>query len=1019
MRMLIDASHAEETRVVVLNGNRLEEFDFESSTKQQLKGNIYLAKVTRVEPSLQAAFIEYGGNRHGFLAFNEIHPDYYQIPVEDRRALLAEEAESAAEDAEREEAEVARQNRRRRAKKQRAKAEAADSEAEETEDEDALVEEAPADDETAEAAAGEAAGDDVDASDETVGTDEDTAAEAAAADDTPIDVSADDDPEDDGSDDKGAIPARASGGDSVSEEIAEPGAVEASSDETSEPAADADDAEAPDAEGVSDPAVEDDAETGEETVEAADDAAEEDTDAEADDAGDGDEAPADTDGREAAELDAGDDEAEKNASASNGDAFDEVPRRKPRPRRHYKIQEVIKKNQILLIQVVKEERGNKGAALTTYLSLAGRYCVLMPNTARGGGISRKITNQTARRKLKTIVSDLEVPEGMGVIVRTAGSNRTKSEIRRDFDYLMRLWDSVRNMTLESTAPCLVYEEANLIKRAIRDLYTKDVEEILVEGDEGYRTAKDFMRMLLPSHAKKVQPYKDRIPLFHRYQVDQQLDSMHSNTVQLRSGGYLVINPTEALVAIDVNSGRSTRERNIEETATKTNLEAADEVARQLRLRDLAGLIVIDFIDMEENRNVRAVERRLKDAVKNDRARIQIGRISMFGLMEMSRQRLRPSFVEASTVTCTVCHGTGVVRSTESTALHVIRAIEEEALRNRAAELTVFVPTQVALYLLNQKRFVLNDIESHHQLTVMVEGDDSLTPPNYRLEITEAREGDGAGTVVVPETTAPANQQARGDEDGDGKKKRRRRRRRRKSDEDQTAAEDGAPRQAESEADGTGEDAAEDAAAGGNGEEEERGRRRRRRGRRGGRRQRESAETTANGEAGKAAEAAEAPADDAPEVVHIPIATGEQDSGVTDSQPVEVAATDETETAPQPADADDVTADAAPLEDAPVAPETAPVEADTPETATAAEPEEASDAAPAEAEAESGEDIADDDASDDAETAESDDEPVEEATETVAQAAAEPVDKPVVDESAAPVEGGPKRSGWWQRRFFTG
>jgi len=605
-RMLIDATHAEETRIVVVDGKRLVDFDFETATKRQLKGNIYLAKVTRVEPSLQAAFVDYGGNRHGFLAFNEIHPDYYQIPVADREALLLDEAEQAAREAELE---------------------------------DRVDGNGSLDDD-----------DDDDDSNSVEGV-ESTEAQADAA-----------------------------GDDAVGETIQ--------------------------------------TDTGAEL------------DAEAD-------AGAETDNENGDDDDDGDaPEAAQEAGAV--DAMDEVPRPRARNRRSYKIQEVIKRRQILLIQVVKEERGNKGAALTTYLSLAGRYCVLMPNTARGGGISRKIASQTHRRKLKDIVSDLDVPQGMGVIVRTAGQNRTKSEIRRDFEYLLRLWDSVRDLTLDSTAPSAVYEEADLIKRAIRDMYAKDIDEILVDGEDGYRVAKDFMRMLMPSHSKKVQPYRDRIPLLHRYQVEQQLDSMHSNVVQLKSGGYLVLAQTEALVAVDVNSGRSTKERNIEETALKTNLEAASEVGRQLRLRDLAGLVVIDFIDMDENRNNRAVERRMKEALKDDRARIQVGRISSFGLMEMSRQRLRPSLFEASTRTCEICAGTGFVRTTESTALHVLRAIEEEGIRGRAAQLTVHAPAEVALYMLNQKRDHLAEIEQRYGMGVHVLGDDTLVAPDCRVDIDRTR-----------------------------------------------------------------------------------------------------------------------------------------------------------------------------------------------------------------------------------------------------------------------------------------
>jgi ribonuclease E len=576
-RMLIDTTHAEETRVVVLNGNRLDEFDFETSTKKQVKGNIYLAKVTRVEPSLQAAFVDYGGNRHGFLAFSEIHPDYYQIPIADRQALLKEEAEFAAASAE--------------------------------ETEEAISK----------------TGDD-DATNKDDKTDQEDGAETADGDadnDAPKDKKAPD----------GANLEEVGGGD------------------------------------------------------------ENDVEAEA------------------------------------------VERNRSRPRRQrYNIQEVIKRRQILLIQVVKEERGNKGAALTTYLSLAGRYCVLMPNTTKGGGISRKITNIKDRKRLKGFIADFNIPDGVAAILRTAAIERSKPEIRRDFDYLIRTWDQVRELTLKSIAPTMVYEEGNLIKRSIRDLYDKDITEVMVEGEEGYKSAKEFMRMLMPSHAKKVQQYKDpAIPLYHRYQVEAQLDSMHSTNVRLKSGGYIVINPTEALVSIDVNSGRATKERNIEETAYKTNLEAAEEIARQLKLRDLAGLIVIDFIDMSENRNQHTVERRLKESMRADRARIQIGRISPFGLLELSRQRLRPSLLEASTEHCPHCDGSGLIRSTESAALHVLRTVEEEGIRRRSSQIHISVPTAIALYILNQKRPMVADIEARYDFRIMVSGDDTLIAPNFKLE----------------------------------------------------------------------------------------------------------------------------------------------------------------------------------------------------------------------------------------------------------------------------------------------
>jgi ribonuclease E len=609
--MIIDATYPEETRVVVLNGNRLEEFDFESSNKKQIKGNIYLAKITRVEPSLQAAFVEYGGTRHGFLAFSEIHPDYYRIPVSDREALMA---------------------------------------AERAEHQNAQFDDEPY-----------------------IQTEQAVPAEPDYP--QPFDSETDE---------------------TVDSAVAFSEGVAVTTDyapvETTEPA------QAVEAETSPEDHPADDHDHNLGAVQQVQDLP----------------TPVETVG---------------------GDEYEDVDTQ-PRVRhyRHYKIQEVIKRRQILLVQVTKEERGTKGAALTTYLSLAGRYCVLMPNAGRGGGVSRKITSAADRRRLKELMDDLDVPEGMGVIVRTAGSERSKAEIKRDYEYLLRLWDDIRELTLRSSAPALIYEEGSLIKRAIRDLYTRDIEEILVEGAEGYKTAKEFMRMLMPSHAARVKLYRDpSVPLFHRYQIDAQIDQIHNPVVQLRSGGYIVINPTEALVSIDVNSGRATKERNIEETATKTNLEAADEIARQLRLRDLAGLVVIDFIDMEESRNQKAVEARVKEAMKSDRARIQLGRISPFGLLELSRQRLRSSLIEASTQTCPHCNGTGTIRSTESTALVVLRALEEEGIRLRTAELSVAVPTHIALYILNQKREALIQIEQRYGFRVTVLQDDTLIPPAHRVE----------------------------------------------------------------------------------------------------------------------------------------------------------------------------------------------------------------------------------------------------------------------------------------------
>ncbi len=624
-KMLIDATHAEETRVVVVDGNKVEEFDFETINKRQLAGNIYLAKVTRVEPSLQAAFVDYGGNRHGFLAFAEIHPDYYQIPVADRKALLDEErAFNRAE-----EEEENRRSRPRRGAKPAAKAE-------KTVDLDAVK--------TAEVQ-GEISSMDV------VDLDEDETLAAPVS------------------------------------EVVE--AVEA-------------------------PAVAEDSNgSADHAYHAIDHASETDDDIE---------------------------------SIAEEDVAEEISQpRRPRARR-YKIQEVIKVRQIMLVQVVKEERGNKGAALTTYLSLAGRYCVLMPNTARGGGISRKITQAADRKKLKEIAGEIEVPEGAGLIIRTAGAKRTKPEIKRDYEYLMRLWEQIRELTLKSIAPAPIYEEGDLIKRSIRDLYSKEIEEVLVEGEAGYRTAKDFMRMIMPSHARQVQRYTDPTPLFARYQVEGYLGGMFNPTVQLKSGGYIVIGVTEALVAIDVNSGRATKEGSIEDTALKTNLEACDEVARQLRLRDLAGLIVIDFIDMEERRNNAAVEKRLKDKLKTDRARIQVGRISGFGLMEMSRQRLRPGMLESTTQPCPHCHGTGLIRSDDSMALQVLRALEEEGTRKRSKEVLLKAPIGIVNFLFNQKREHIALIEARYGMSVRIEADPTLISPDYAIEKFKT------ATRVVPENS---------------------------------------------------------------------------------------------------------------------------------------------------------------------------------------------------------------------------------------------------------------------------
>ncbi len=764
-KMLIDASHREETRVVVTRGNRIEEFDFEAQDRKQLRGNIYLARVTRVEPSLQAAFVEYGGNRHGFLAFSEIHPDYYQIPVADRQALLKAEAEAAEDEEDDEDEERGGRNRRRRRGKNGRNGHASASD-----NGDGDAEPSTASSEDGEHGEGE-----------------DAVPQPAMAEATSSDTVSEEVSEDNGSSDHLDAPSNASSGN-------------------------------------------------------------------------------------------GEDEVE---SVGAEDALDEVRTRRKPMRKQYKIQEVIKRRQIMLVQVVKEERGNKGAALTTYLSLAGRYSVLMPNTARGGGISRKITSVQDRKRLKDIVKDLDVPQGMGVILRTAGQSRTKAEVKRDYEYLMRMWENVRELTMKSIAPALVYEEGSLIKRSVRDLYNKDIDQILVAGDDGYREAKDFMRMLMPSHAKVVQPYRDTVPIFARNGIEAQLDKMLQPQVTLKSGGYIIINQTEALVAIDVNSGRSTREHSIEDTALQTNLEAAEEVARQLRLRDLAGLIVIDFIDMEENRNNRAVEKRLKDHLKNDRARIQVGRISHFGLLEMSRQRIRASVLDSTMQPCPHCGGSGHVRSDSSVGLLVVRGIEDYLLKDHKFNITVRTPTATALYVLNHKRAALSEMERRFGADITIEADDSVGHQHFaitkgtpaerepqaaitlgpdvlamddeideKLALEAGFDEDEEETVeAVAETSEPRAEQRseeQAGENGDRKRKRRRRRRRGGRDRDgetsQAQGEDGNSSDEDEDGDeaegaddaGTESGAESDDARAANGDGD---RRKRRRGKRGGRRNR--------------------------------------------------------------------------------------------------------------------------------------------------------------------------------------
>ncbi|MBT3400623.1 MAG: Rne/Rng family ribonuclease [Rhodospirillaceae bacterium] len=822
-RMLIDATHPEETRVVVADGNELLEYDYETSTKRQIKSNIYLAKVTRVEPSLQAAFVDFGGDRHGFLAFNEIHPDYYRIPIEDREKLLAES------DAESEEEESAEN--------------------------------------------GEAEGESVEVL-----------------------------------------------GDSHDEDIQE--------------------------------------------------------------------------------------------------LSDAHRRRLRKLTRSYKIQEVIKRRQILLVQVVKEERGNKGAALTTYLSLPGRYCVLMPNTARGGGISRKVTDAKARKSMKAILSDLEVPEGMAVIMRTAGVARTKAEIKRDYEYLRRLWDDIRELTLDSTAPALIYEEGDVIKRALRDLYDRDIDEVLVEGDEAYKAAKALMRTMIPSHAKRVQKYEDtEIPLLSRYQIDQQLDAIHEPIVQLKSGGYIVINPTEALVAIDVNSGRSTRERNVEQTAYRTNLEAADEVARQLRLRDLAGLIVIDFIDMDVSRNNHAVERRMKDAMKSDRARIQIGRISAFGLLELSRQRLRPSLLEAHAQMCPVCNGSGFMRSTESISMSILRELEEEGGRKRAKEVTVKTQTDIALYLLNQKRTSLQDLEERYGFRVLVMADSALAATEY--EITHIRhdgvEGVSSKDETVREENAPKRRRSRG---------------RRRGSEDADNSEDEEKTEGDEK---TADSSAEEREQSDDEDDEGRKRNGRRRGRRGGRRRRKAdsdgeteQETTtdaeessdSDSEAGTNEEQTDEDGEDSTRRRRRrPRRRGRRGRGASEEASTDENATDDD------AVATDDDADAAPATDA----ESGDADADTDDAALDTEidiPEPSSDNDAASEEDEPATSSDSSDGSDDGPDEEpeavtvSSEDSGDDADEAEAETAEAPAEEPAEEPEEAPEppveDNRPRRSGWWSR-----
>ena len=943
-KMLIDAAHPEEIRVSVLDQNRVEDFDFESAARKPLRGNIYLARVTRVEPSLQAAFVEYGGNRHGFLAFSEIHPDYYQIPVADREKLQAAEAEVADLAAQLE-------------LSQRGDEDDDDGVGLRDSDDDAIDH-----DDVAAAA---------DAADEDAAEDNEETSAASGADD------------DDASDDRKVEEEEEE--EDVKETVAADGDKEdndAAEDGDSREETDAADAEPADLAGEEQPAADFDADESADEDNAPALYAEDESD-EAEDVAD-DEHEDEDDSDDDVEQDK---KPSKKASAERNALFErykDARRRRSQLLRNYKIQEVIKRRQILLVQVVKEERGNKGAALTTYMSLAGRYCVLMPNTARGGGISRKIANNADRRRLRRVVDSLEVPQGMGLIIRTAGAKRTKTEIKRDYDYLLRLWENIRTLTLKSIAPCLIYEEASLIKRAIRDLYDKDISKVLVEGEAGYREAKDFMKMLMPSHAKHVQPYKERAPIFLKYGVETQLDGMYQPTVRLKSGGYIVIHQTEALVAIDVNSGRATRERNIELTALKTNIEAAHEAARQFRLRDLAGLIVIDFIDMEEPKNNRKVEKALKDALKSDRARIQTGRISTFGLLEMSRQRRRSGIVDGTTQPCPTCAGAGVVRSHEMATLRILRAIEGEAISGKVGKIAVRASIDVSIYLLNHHRDWLKRIEVDNGVSVEIIADAGKAGDAYDLEKSGAPRPRTDETVVVradqqemieveddddAERLDAADRDA-GDDAGEKKEGgRKRRRRRRKKDAPAGEREDSASAQ----------DAGDDAAAGeeraAREDDEQDGdkpKRRRRRGRRGGRRNRQAADRERNAETEEAA--AETPA----EVEADAAAPSDSPAPADDTEDAAGAEEAETPVLTQPEDE--------PADDG---------QPDTPALANGADLD-ASDHAAS---------LAD---SEEPEAAPQQDEPA------LAAAEPAPVDDAAPAETTAPEPKKPGRKGWWQR-----
>jgi ribonuclease E len=1037
-KMLIDATHPEETRVVVVRGNRVEEFDFETAQRKQLRGNIYLAKVTRVEPSLQAAFIEYGGNRHGFLAFSEIHPDYYQIPVADRQALIEADERAHREAEEESENRSSRRRSRHRNSRRRSSGERVQSD---------IVEHTADPAQSAPLAQGEelhdhdAAADAEHPHEHAEAHDADTHDHAGADhgdhhihDDHehPHEAAEDHDHDHDDHDDHAHEPVTgemlpAAVLPEAPSTVAEM-PVDAEAEHTVHQAGDEQETELHAAEAVQDDAHDDGAPHAKHHEHHGDEAV-------APQNGDG-TAAAPVEGREDHDEEEDEDAEEDTVESVGGeDVLEEVPERPFRPRRQYKIQEVIKRRQVMLVQVVKEERGNKGAALTTYLSLAGRYAVLMPNTARGGGISRKITSAQDRSRLKEVVQDLDVPDGMGIILRTAGASRTKPEIKRDFEYLIRMWETVRDLTLKSQAPTLVYEEGSLIKRSLRDLYNKEIDEVLVAGESGYHEAHDFMKMLMPSNVRAVKQYRDGQPLFSRMGVESQLDAMFSPTVQLRSGGYIVINQTEALVSIDVNSGRATREHHIEDTALKTNLEAAEEVARQLRLRDLAGLIVIDFIDMDEKRNNRAVERKLSDCLRQDRARIQVGRISHFGLLEMSRQRIRASVLESSTEPCPQCGGTGHVRSVSSVALQLLRGIEEVLMKGATHNLVVRTRTDVALYVLNHKRGHLRDLENAFKVTLSVVADATVSgqqsyiidrgeqvhtleaakallaaqaaaaaaAPEEPFEDEEAFDGELESEVETEETEGLADETAAGEQEGPRRKRRRRRRGR--GGEPREGA---APRDdnglAQVEADAQPAVVAEDGEADEDDADEQSGsahadqtggeRRPRRRGRRGGRRRRGGmddglAESIADELAPPASsEAVDAVADfDAPSAAPM----------LPEVQPEPIAPAAEPHSADDQPAQDAANASAAPLTPAASAAELEPA---TPEQAEKAGPRRStvrekvtflSDTQPTAA-------------------------PV--TPEPAPSAASEPAE-PAASADQAGDAGAPRRAGWWSRRFGGG